>query len=284
MVESGPIVVLGAQGMLGQALVPRLEKTYPERSVVLMDIGECDITDPACCDNEVLCSSPLLFNCAAYTAVDRAEEERELAFAVNRDGVRNLAAVAQRSGALLVHISTDFVFSGEGEGPYPVDAPCAPLSVYGASKRAGEEALMASGCRFLLIRTSWLYGHGGGNFVETILSKGAERAELTVIDDQRGRPTYCGDLAWAMDYLSRTGVEGVYHFSNQGVASWYEFAAEIVKQGGVDTAVTPCGTDAYPLPAPRPRNSVLDLTLTEVRLPSPIRPWQDALKEYLSSR
>lgn len=234
-----------------------------------------------------------IINAAAYTAVDRAETEPDMAFAANGDGPGVLAALCAGRGVPLVHVSTDYVFDGRKPSPYGEDDAAAPVNIYGASKFAGEQAIQAAEGRFLIFRTSWLYSAHGGNFVKTMLRLGAERDRLRVVDDQRGRPTSAHDLAralWAAaiesaGWPAASPRWGVYHYAGEGVASWADFADEIFTQAqrwtGRAPVVERIGSHAYPTPAARPLNSVLDCTKYErVFRPAP-PPWRRSLSEAL---
>jgi dTDP-4-dehydrorhamnose reductase len=230
-----------------------------------------------------------IVNCAAYTAVDRAETEEALAMAVNAAGPRYLAEAADHVGARLLHVSTDYVFAGESPGPYGEDAPLAPLGAYGRSKAAGEAAVRALGPQHVIVRTSWLHGPGGPNFVATMLRLLSEREDLRVVDDQRGRPTYATDLADVLLALTQAGlqVEGTFHYANQGACTWHAFACEIQDQALESgllrrrIPIHPIPTAAYPTPARRPANSVLATERIEDALGLPIPRWQDGLTRHL---
>ncbi len=277
-------VVVGAQGLLGRALTRALRARLGEAQVRALDHGALDVTDPDCAQSPLLDGAQVVFNCAAYTHVDRAEDEAAAAFAVNRDGVMHLARAARERDALLVHVSTDFVFDGRSQRPYRPDDRPAPLSAYGWSKWAGEEALFASKARYLLVRTAWLFGLSGRNFVDTILRRAAAGERLQVVCDQTGSPTYAADLATALVDLWQRRCTGAYHCTNRGAATWHEFACEIVRRAGLDAPVGPVTTDAYPRPARRPRYAVLDCSATEQALGRPMRMWQAALADCLSRR
>ncbi|HLD25468.1 MAG TPA: dTDP-4-dehydrorhamnose reductase [Candidatus Andersenbacteria bacterium] len=270
------VLILGSRGMLGRQLVG----AFDDLDTIGWDKEELDITDAKQVQEKVSALRPhLIINAAAYTNVDGAETERESAFAVNEVGVRNVAQAAKEVGAKMVHYSTDYVFSGEREEGYAEDdVPDAPVNAYGESKLAGERALAEIKPDYYLIRTAWLYGAGGKNFVDTILRLGREKPELKVVDDQRGSPTYTVDLADATRMLVDAHEPGVYHAVNAGETSWYEFAREIFQQAGLDTAVKPIPSAEYPLPAKRPRQSILRNTRGP-QLPE----WQCALRDYLDS-
>lgn len=273
--------------MLGQELCRQLGER--QRAFVPLDLDEVDIALPssvAAC--RPLGEADIIFNAAAYTNVEGAEREWERAVAVNGEGVRHLARRARERGALLVHVSTDYVFDGQGSAPYPVDAPRRPLSAYGKSKLAGELALEETGGRTLLVRASWLYGWGGKNFVDTILKLAAERGCAEVVGDQLGSPTCTRDLARALIDLACGGREGVFHCANAGVASWLELAREALRLARIDVPIRALTTAEsiakFALRATRPAYSVLDLSRIEAALGRPMRPWREALAEYVAER
>lgn len=275
------ILVTGADGQLGREL-RRLGAVSPNR-YVFTDVSQLDITDPAAVEEAVRRErAEVIVNCAAYTNVERAEEEPEAADRINHLAVANLAAAARRNDALLVHISTDYVFDGQGSAPLSEEMPTAPLGVYGRTKRAGEEAVLRSGCRYLIFRTAWLYSAHGNNFLKTMLRLTAEREELKVVFDQTGTPTYAGDLALAIFSIVESGRfagnEGIYHFSDEGVCSWYDFAVEIAREAGRDTCrIEPCRTDEYPSKVRRPAYSVLDKTKIKRTFGIEIPHWRESM-------
>jgi dTDP-4-dehydrorhamnose reductase len=263
------IVVTGAAGMLGQDVVRAAGD-----GVVALSHADLDVTD-ADAVREALDGAETVINCAAWTEVDGAEEHPQEALAVNRDGGRNVAEAAER----VLYVSTDYVFDGAKRAPYVESDPTAPLQSYGRSKLAGELATAEANRRHFIVRSSWLFGAGGGNFVETMLRLGAERDELRVVDDQIGCPTFTGHLAEALLELARTEDYGIHHLAGAGSCSWFEFAREIFERSGVDCRVEPCTTDEYPLPARRPAWSVLG---SERARSLPV--WQDGLEAYLGVR
>jgi len=272
------ILLLGARGMLGSDL----QDVFADWDLTALDQSDIDITDAAAVQERVAAVAPeLIINAAAYTAVDDAEEHREAAFAVNAEGVRNVAMAAKEAGARLVHYSTDYVFAGTDEAGYAEDdAPGPAVNVYGESKLAGEQALAEVGPEYFLLRTAWLYGKHGKNFVETMLRLGTERDELRVIDDQHGSPTYTKDVAEATrDLVTGEYAPGVYHAVNSGSTTWYGFASKIFELAGLGVKVVPITSAEYPLPARRPQYSILQNT----KGPE-LRTWEEALGDYLSSR
>lgn len=247
--------VTGGRGMLAADLVEALRQRGIEP--VVTDRDDLDITDPG----QVaagLGDADVVVNCAAYTAVDRAEQEEDLALHINGEGPRVLAAHCAATGARLVHLSTDYVFSGDAVSPYAEDAPRDPRSAYGRTKAAGEEAIEASGADAIIVRTAWLYGRGGPCFPKTIARAGRERGALEVVNDQIGQPTWTRDVARViLDLLAADAPAGAYHATSGGRTSWYEFAREVVASAGLGDIVTPCASSDYPRPAPRPAYSVL---------------------------
>ena len=277
------VLVTGAGGQLGRALVARAPEGV---EVIGLTSGELDISDRGAVLALVESERPgLILNAAAYTAVDAAENDETRAVAVNDTGTGNLVAAAEAVGARVAHVSTDFVFGGDAGQAYPVDAPTSPLGVYGATKLAGEHRLRPGD---LCVRTAWVYAAEGKNFVRTMLRLMAEREELGVVADQIGSPTSADDLADALWRLSMNGAEGTYHYTNSGVASWYDFAVAIRDEGVAadllpDTAarVKPIVSADYPTPAKRPAFSVLDTTKTTQFLGAPAPHWRHALVRTL---
>lgn len=280
------VLITGAGGQLATELQ---RAAPPHAEVTALDRRGLDIVDATEVQAIVARLRPdLILNAAAYTAVDRAETEADFAFAANRDGPANLAAAATAIGARLVHVSTDFVFGGEAGRAYPPDAPTEPLGVYGASKRAGEVAVLDAAPNALIVRTAWMYSAGGANFLDTMSRLMASRDEVRVVADQIGAPTSATDLARALWTLAATDARGVFHFTNAGVASWYDFAQAIAEEtlaAGLLTReckVTPIRTADYPTTARRPAFSVLDCTATWTRLRAPAPHWRTALREVIA--
>jgi dTDP-4-dehydrorhamnose reductase len=275
-----PVLVVGATGMLGRAFQALLAR---ERlTATAIDVPEIDLTDPASVSRSLVPGVRTVINCAAFTDVDGAEQREELAHAINAQGVALLAERCRELGATLVHYSTDYVFAGRADRPYRIDEARAPLGAYGRSKAAGEELLQQSGCRHLLIRTSWLYAPWGKNFVLTIRGLALSRDVLTVVSDQVGRPTSAEYLAERTLALLRADAAGTFHVTDGGQCSWFEFARAIAQQSGAHCRVEPCTTAEFPRPAPRPAYSVLDLSGTEALI-GPSRPWQDNLARVLQA-
>jgi dTDP-4-dehydrorhamnose reductase len=281
--------LIGANGMLAQ-MIRELAPDHYEWS--LFDLPAFDLTLRGQVLSELGRGGfDLIVNGAAYTDVDGCESHPELANRVNGDGPGLLAEAAKLSGATLVHISTDYVFDGLASEPYRETSPTGPRSAYGRSKLLGEEEILGSGLeKFLIIRTSWLFGPGGKNFVETMLRLATEREELRVVDDQVGSPTYTADLARAIFALLEKEQYGLFHFANAGVCSWYQFSLEIVRRyvaAGGEVALQrhlAITTADYPLPAARPAYSVFSTTKYQAATGNEVPPWQDALDRYLVRR
>ena len=274
------VLVLGAGGQLGSELVAGARAAGDD--VTGLRRAELDITDEAAVTGAVARSgADIVYNAAAYTAVDRAEQEPELAETVNGRAPGWIAAAAARVGAGLVHFSTDYVFDGSATEPIDEATSPNPLGVYGATKLMGEEAVAAAGGRAWVARTAWVYGDGA-NFVRTVLRVTREKGEMRVVDDQRGSPTWARDLAAASRRLPEAGPPGVYHLTNSGQCTWFEFACAIVEGAGVGALVEPITTADYPTPAARPAYSVLANSRWLALGQPPLRHWREALSEYLS--
>lgn len=282
------ILVTGANGQLGRSL--RLAASRSADRYVFTDVGELDITDAESVERMVADHGiGLAINCAAYTNVDRAEDDRARAELLNATAVEYLAAAMRRHDGWLVHISTDYVFGGE-----PCNIPCreerrgTPTGVYGETKLHGEEAVVRSGCRYLIFRTSWLYSEFGRNFVKTMLELTATRPSLQVVFDQAGTPTYAGDLAAAIfdivEHRRYAGHEGVYHYSDEGVCSWYDFTVAIAEYAGHTACdIRPCHSDEFPSKVKRPAYSVLDKTKIKNTFGLRIPHWTESLRTCLQN-
>jgi len=254
------VLVTGANGQLGNS-IRRLASEYVDCTFYFTDIETLDILSKEQIDAYIQTNQiQYIINCAAYTAVDKAEEDQELAMRINRDAVRNIAEAAKCYNVKVIHISTDYVFDGTGGSPFREDASTGPTSVYGITKLAGETVLQAICPQSVIIRTAWLYSEFGTNFVKTMMRLGDERSDLNVVSDQIGTPTYAFDLADAIMkiVIHPVFVPGIYHYSNEGVCSWYEFAKKIMLLAQLNCQVHPVSTDEYPTPAKRPAYSVLD--------------------------
>lgn len=268
-------LVTGANGQLGRELKTRLpDALYAGRDI--LDITDGPAVTAFVQDNAV----DVIINCAAYTAVDKAETDVELCTAINVDGARNLAD----TGAKIIHISTDYVFDGHGYQPYKPEDATNPLSVYGKTKLMGEKAVLELAQTAVVIRTSWLYSALGNNFVKTMRRLGAEKEAIGVVADQIGTPTWAGDLAEAITKIIpklKTGQSEIYHYANEGVASWYDFAYEIMLLSGLNCKVNPIPTSAYPTPAVRPFYSVLNKSKIKTDFDIEIPHWKESLKKCL---
>lgn len=280
--EGRRVLVTGAGGMLGSDLVELLQEVGAQ--VQGLTRRELDITDPQGVEEAVARIRPQwVVNCAAFTDVDGCEEQEALAMAVNGQGPGNLARACAGHGAALLHISTDYVFDGTSRRPYMEEDPVAPLGAYGRSKLAGEEAVRGSGCRWLMVRTAWLFGRRGRNFVATILELYRSSGRLRVVDDQVGSPTYTRDLARALVRLMEVGAQGMVHGVNSGCCSWFQLAREAVRMAGGDPAlVEPVTSREFPRPAPRPAYSVLSTSRLRALTGSSPPPWQEGLARYLA--
>lgn len=292
------ILITGGNGQLGTELAVALENQaselgaipdcYQSAHVVSVDVDQLDITDQKAVQDFVNDGAfGLIFNCAAYTNVDACEANRDDAFRVNALGARNLAIAAQNIGAKLVHVSTDYVFAGDGTQPYVEWDLCNPQSVYGASKLLGEQYVRDFCSRYFIVRTSWLYGYVGGNFVKTMLRLGRERGAITVVNDQRGNPTNAADLAHHILKLGASEQYGVYHCTGNGECSWYDFACKIIEYAGIDAKVSPCTSEEYaknrPDTAKRPAYSSLEHCMLRNTVGDEMRPWQEALQYYIAN-
>jgi len=275
------ILLISPDGMLGRAFVELL--TQHKRAFEAHSYPQLDITQPEHVERAVHSGIRYVINCAAYTDVDGAETREAAALAVNATGVQLLARRCRAVGALLVHYSTDYVFDGEARAPYRTDEPRKPQTAYGRTKARGEELIIASGCEHLILRTSWLYAAWGKNFVDTIARLGREKPSLRVVDDQRGRPTsarYLAERSWA---LVDKRARGIFHVTDGGECTWFEFARAIVSGSGGSAQVEACTSAELARPAKRPGYSVLDLSSTEALL-GPSRPWRDNLAQVLAER
>lgn len=287
------IMITGCHGQLGNELISCLKTGKSEigaipcslenSEILAVDIEELDITDLAAVRAFVEKNTPdVIINCAAMTNVDGCETAYETAFKVNALGVRNLAMCAEEKGAKFIHVSTDYVFAGDGVKPYIEWDNIDPQSVYGASKALGEKYALSFCKRSFIVRTSWLYGYIGKNFVKTVRRVLRERGAITVVNDQRGNPTNANDLAHHLLKLAVTEEYGIYHCTGEGECSWYEFACLIATLSGFDGAVKPCTSEEYPSPTKRPAFSSLRNLALECTVGNEMRDWQTALKEYIS--
>ena len=286
------ILVTGAKGQLGREICECFERGYTElgcpdvlkkkNEIYPIDIDSLDISKLP--DVLSLFESErfdAVINCAAFTNVNLCETERELAFKANAIGPRNLAIASERIGAKLIHVSTDYVFRGDGSKPYVEWDLCEPQSAYGSSKYLGEEYIKEFSTKYFIVRTAWLYGYYGNNFVKTMMKIAREKGACRVVCDQRGNPTNAADLAHHLIKLLETEEYGIYHGTGEGECSWYEFTKEIVALSGIDATVSPCTTEEYPTPAKRPAYSSLENMMFKATVGNEFRPWQDALKTFI---
>ncbi len=281
------ILVTGANGQLGCEM-RRLGAVSPN-NYIFTDVAELDITDSDAVMRVVKeCTVEAIVNCAAYTNVDKAESDEDMAELINAVAVGNLARAMKEVGGTLFHVSTDYVFGRGGNTPRTEDMPLDPLGVYGRTKLHGEEAIAQSGCKALIFRTAWLYSEFGNNFLKTMMRLTAEREQINVVFDQVGTPTYAGDLALAIFSIIEAGVyegnEGIYHFSDEGVCSWYDFAVEIAAAAGnTSCRINPCHSSEFPSPVTRPPYSVLDKTKIKNTFDIDIPHWRESM-EYCIKR
>lgn len=288
------ILVTGGNGQLGKELMKCFERGYTElgtpeilkenNSVRAIDIDELDISDI----NEVTSlfeaeKYDVIVNCAAYTNVNNCETERELAFKANALGPRNLAIAAEKIGAKLIHVSTDYVFEGNGTVPYVEWEMCNPQSTYGRTKYLGEEYVKQFCKKYFIVRTAWLYGYYGGNFVKTMMRVTKQNGTCKVVNDQRGNPTNAADLAHHLLKLIPTEEYGIYHGTGNGECSWFEFTQKIVEFAGIQAEVNPCTTEEYPTPAKRPAYSSLENMMFKTTVGDEFRNWEDALRYYIEN-
>ena len=282
------ILITGANGQLGNEMRVLFE-SYPSFEFFPTDVDELDLCDKQAVDHFITANKmDYIVNCAAYTAVDKAEDEIDLCYKINRDAVENLAKAASGK-AKIIHVSTDYVFDGQGEKPYKETDPTNPQSVYGKSKREGEEVLWKNCKESIIIRTAWLYSSFGNNFVKTMIRLGKERDSLNVVADQTGTPTYAADLAKAImdiivfDVEKQSFPAGIYHYSNEGICTWYDFTLKIHELAGITTCkVNPITTDQYPVKAKRPMYSVLNKTKIKETFNMQIPEWEDSLKKCIN--
>jgi dTDP-4-dehydrorhamnose reductase len=281
------VLVTGANGQLGRELID-IAARDPQFNFISTDVEALDLTNKSAVISFIAAGRiDYVVNCAAYTAVDQAEDRAGIAYAINCDAVRNLAEAAVGK-ARIIHLSTDYVFDGESTEPYRESDPAHPQSVYGKSKRAGEEALLAACPESIILRTAWLYSARGHNFVKTILRLAREQSDLAVVCDQYGTPTYAPDLSQTilsiLTHSEKTGNfrAGIYHYSNEGVTSWFDFAVKILQLAGISACtVRPIPTSQYPTRAPRPRYSALDKTKIKETFEISVPEWEHSLRRCM---
>lgn len=275
------VLVTGTKGQLGYDVVNELEKRG--HTAVAVDIEEMDITDAVSVERVITeAEVEAVIHCAAYTAVDAAEDNVEICRRVNAEGTENIAKVCKKLDLKMIYISTDYVFDGEGERPWEPDDERHPLNVYGQTKYEGELAVEKYLEKYFIVRIAWVFGMNGKNFIKTMLKLSETHEELKVVDDQVGSPTYTYDLAVLLVDMVESDKYGRYHATNEGLCTWYEFAKEIFRQAGVEVKVNPVTSDMFPAKAKRPKNSRMSKEKLDAngfhRLPT----WQDALERYLS--
>ena len=287
------IVITGSKGQLGNSLsellkndnspIGSIPSCYKCCEIVPVDVDELDISDSAAVDGFIKANGPdLIINCAAMTNVDGCESEPELAERINALGPENLARAAAECGAKLVHVSTDYVFRGDAKTPYVETDPCDPVTAYGLSKCHGERKVLAACEKSYILRTSWLYGLVGSNFVKTIRRVAREKGVLRVVDDQRGNPTNAEDLAYHILLVAATENYGIYHCTGTGECSWYDFACKILEYSDIKCDISPCSTEESGRKAKRPAYSSLRNLKLETTVGDHMREWQTALKEYIT--
>ena len=282
------ILITGANGQLGNEMRVLFE-SYPQFEFFPTDVAELDLCNKQAIDDFITANKiDYIVNCAAYTAVDKAEDEIDLCYKINQDAVENLAKAASGK-AKVIHVSTDYVFDGQGNKPYKETDATNPQSVYGKSKRKGEETLLKNCKESIIIRTAWLYSSFGNNFVKTMIRLGKERDSLNVVADQTGTPTYAADLAKTImdiivfDVEKQSFPTGIYHYSNEGVCTWYDFTLKIHGLAGITTCkVNPITTEQYPTRAKRPMYSVLDKTKIKETFGLEIPEWEESLESCIN--
>lgn len=277
------ILITGANGQLGWELA-QLAATYPAYEFVLVDRTQLDLSHPEAFEQIIDDIAPdCIINTAAYTAVDKSETEKELAYTVNASAVQELAIICKKMGIPLITYSTDYVFDGAATEPYLPNTKLDPVNYYGSTKATGEALALEANEQTIVIRTSWVFSTHGNNFVKTMLRLMKEKESLNIVADQKGRPTYARDLAKATMQIVQaiaTGqsISGIFHYANQGETTWYDFAVKIKEIAGLSCKLNPIDTEAFPTPAKRPKYSVLDTQKIEALLPSPIPNWETALQ------
>ena len=286
------ILITGSNGQLGNELQDIIRKGYSEigevseqiksAKVIAVDVDKFDITNESQVNEVITMEKPdIVINCAAYTNVDGCEEHKDAAMAVNAIGPKNLAKACEMIGAKFVQVSTDYVFEGTGNVPFIEDSNLNPQSEYGRTKLEGENFTKEFCSRHFIVRTAWLYGYGGNNFVYTMRKLGATKDSLMVVDDQRGNPTHANDLAHHILKMIETENYGVYHCTGKGECSWYDFATEIMRLSNLNCNVNPCTTEEFPRPAKRPEYSSLDNKMLRETIGDDMRDWKEAIKSFI---
>ena len=286
------LVITGSRGQLGNELLSIIKSGYAEigkipegfnmSDVTAIDIDELDISDLDATRKFLTDVHPdAVINCAAFTNVNACETEWEVAYKANAEGPRNLAIVCNELDAKLVHISTDYVFSGDGNRPYLESDTTDPCGAYGKTKEQGEKFVLDNCKKAFIMRVAWLYGYVGKNFVKTIITAARNNGAVKVVNDQFGNPTSANDVAYHILKVLKTENYGIYHCTNNGICSWYDFAARIIEKAGVKAMVSPCSTDDYPTPAKRPAYSALDNANLRSTVGDEMRDWQEAIDMYV---
>jgi dTDP-4-dehydrorhamnose reductase len=278
------IIVIGSKGQLGNEF-QELEKQYQSFQFFFYDVEEMDIVNKDLVEKGISEVKPdYLINCAAYTAVDKAETEKEIAFAINSEAVRNIATACSSNGVKFIHISTDYVFDGEASEPYKEESIVNPSNIYGESKLRGEQEAVKGNADVIIVRTAWVYSIYGSNFVKTMLRLMRSKPEISVVADQYGSPTYAHDLAEVIMNIISSGkwVPGIYHYTNDGIISWFDFASEIKKLSVLSCKINPITTEEYPTPAKRPQYSVLNKTKIQQTFGVKLKDWKDSLQQCLN--
>ena len=280
------ILITGSNGQLGKEF-QKIAKTDRKHVWYFTDVNELDITNPTQVKHFINAENiEVCINCAAYTAVDKAEEEPEKAYLLNAQAPAFLAEACKSANALLMHISTDYVYSGKHYMPYTEDHPVAPASAYAQGKADGERNIMLSGSKYMIIRTSWLYSFSGNNFVKTMIRLGRERKELNVVADQIGTPTYAFDLAATLLLMAENhnsdAINQIYHYSNEGAISWYDFACAIMELENIDCKINPIESKDYPVKTVRPFYSVMNKSKVKSTFNISIPYWRNSLKKCLA--
>lgn len=288
------LVITGSRGQLGNELLSIIKSGKAEigaipsgfdiNDVTAIDIDELDISNLEATREFLTNIKPdAVINCAAFTNVNACETETEIAYKANAEGPRNLAIVCEEIGAKLVHISTDYVFSGDGNKPYVESDPTDPCGAYGKTKEQGEKFVLENCKKAFIMRVAWLYGYVGKNFVKTIITAARNNGAVKIVNDQFGNPTSANDVAYHILKVLKTDNYGIYHCTNNGVCSWYDFAARFVEKAGINAVVSPCSTDEYPTPTKRPAYSALNNEMLKATVGDEMRNWQDAIDMYIKN-
>lgn len=288
------LVITGSRGQLGNELISIIKSGHSEigaipsgydiADVTAIDIDELDISDLEATRKFLTNIKPdAVINCAAFTNVNACETEKEIAYKANAEGPSNLATICEEIGAKLVHISTDYVFSGDGNTPYVETDKTDPCGAYGKTKEQGEKLVLKNCKKAFIMRVAWLYGYVGKNFVKTIITAARNNGAVKVVNDQFGNPTSANDVAYHILKVLPTENYGIYHCTNNGICSWYDFAKRIIEKAGVNATVSPCSTDEYPTPTKRPAYSALENARLRATVGDEMRNWQEAIDMYVKN-